>query len=103
MRKTLEANMQMANTFPPGRVLWAMRDSDLHPSHRLSAQRQNNGGDRLRLFEVLDAEKVFSQVIFARDMLRCVLLHILTKQSCLKKSLSAHMPHQYDRVLHDLL
>jgi sn1-specific diacylglycerol lipase len=70
MRKTLEANMQMANTFPPGRVLWAMRDSDLHPSHRLSAPKSNNGGDRLRLFEVLDVEKVFSQVIFARDMLR---------------------------------
>ena len=35
MRKTLEANMVMADLFPPGRVLWAIRDGDLHPSHRL--------------------------------------------------------------------
>ena len=31
--KTLEANMQMSNMFPPAgtrRMLWAMRDSDLH-------------------------------------------------------------------------
>jgi len=43
------------------------------------------GKDKLRLFKVLDVEKVFSQIVFSKDML------------------SAHMPHQYDRVLHDLL
>ncbi|KAJ8514896.1 hypothetical protein ONZ45_g7633 [Pleurotus djamor] len=80
LRKTLEANMHMADLFPPGRVLWALRDSDLHVKHR-----SHGGGDKLRLFEVLDVEKVFEQIVFARDML------------------SAHMPHQYDRVLHDLL
>lgn len=75
--------MQMSNMYPPGRVLWAMRDSDLHPSHRKqtspiptrnSASSTNDKGpeDRLRLFEVLDVEKVFSQIVFARDMLRCV-------------------------------
>ncbi|KAF7433590.1 hypothetical protein PC9H_005551 [Pleurotus ostreatus] len=81
VRKTLEANMQMADLYPPGRVLWALRDSDLHPSHR-----SHRGTDeKLRLFDVLDVEKVFSQIVFSRDML------------------SAHMPHQYDRVLHDLL
>ncbi|PFH50559.1 hypothetical protein AMATHDRAFT_75541 [Amanita thiersii Skay4041] len=95
VRKTLEANMQNVNMFPPGRVLWAMRDSDLHPSHRTkpvttaptleTADESDNGSDKLRLFEVLDVEKVFSQIVFAKDML------------------SAHMPHQYDRVLHDLL
>lgn len=82
MRKTLEANMQNGNMYPPGRVLWAMRDSDLHPSHRLAKSLRP---DKLRLFEVLDVEQVFSQLVFARDML------------------TAHMPHQYDKVLHDLL
>jgi len=101
VRKTLEANMHMTDLFPPGRVLWAMRDSDWHPSHRLSTsntprskESARNGStmakeaetkDKLRLFDVLDVEKVFSQIVFARDML------------------SAHMPHQYDRVLHELL
>ncbi|KIM45786.1 hypothetical protein M413DRAFT_440826 [Hebeloma cylindrosporum] len=97
MRKTLEANMQSANMYPPGRVFWAMRDGDLHPAHRIhphgsefSKDRQDKDAarkseDKLRLFEVLDVEKVFSQIVFARDML------------------TAHMPHQYDRVLHDLL
>ena len=37
VRKTLEANMQMADLFPPGRVLWALRDGDLHPTHRIGA------------------------------------------------------------------
>ncbi|KAF5372043.1 hypothetical protein D9615_008070 [Tricholomella constricta] len=88
VRKTLEANMHMSNMFPPGQVLWAMRDSDLHPSHRSYLEPSNNsriGADKLRLFEVLDVEQVFSQIVFAKDMLK------------------AHMPHQYDKVLHDLL
>jgi len=65
VRKTLEANMRCATLFPPGRVLWAVRDNDLHPAHR------NEIGDseKLRLFEVLDVEKVFSQIVFAKDML----------------------------------
>jgi len=87
MRKTLKANMQMTNMFPPGYILWAMRDSDLHPSHRsyLESSSSVRNADKLRLFEVLDVEKVFSEVVFAKDMLK------------------AHMPHQYDKVLHDLL
>ncbi|KAG1787652.1 uncharacterized protein HD556DRAFT_1407937 [Suillus plorans] len=84
MRKTLEANMQMADLFPPGRVLWTVRDCDLHPSHQ--SQRPNTHPDKtLRLFEVLDVEKVFSQIVFSRNMLR------------------SHMPHRYDQVLHELL
>jgi hypothetical protein len=81
MRKTLEANMQSTNMYPPGRVFWAMRDGDLHPAHRIhphdselrkdrkhkDAARKNE--DKLRLFEVSDVEKVFSQIVFARDML----------------------------------
>ncbi|KZT20637.1 alpha/beta-hydrolase [Neolentinus lepideus HHB14362 ss-1] len=83
IRKTLEANMHMANMYPPGRVWWAMRDSDLHPSNRRyggNEQSQN----KARLFEVLDVERTFDQIIFARDML------------------SSHLPHQYDRVLQDM-
>ncbi|OAX40588.1 alpha/beta-hydrolase [Rhizopogon vinicolor AM-OR11-026] len=84
MRKTLEANMRMADLFPPGRVLWAVRDCDLHPSHQ--SQQPNKDPDQtLRLFEVLDIEKVFSQVVFSKNML------------------GSHMPHRYDQVLHELL
>jgi len=92
MRKTLKASMQNSDMYPPGRVLWAMRDKDLHQAHQLypaSKSSQTPGGpgeqDKLRVFEVLDVEQVFSQLVFARNML------------------TAHMPHQYDQVLHDLL
>ncbi|KAJ3561124.1 hypothetical protein NP233_g10391 [Leucocoprinus birnbaumii] len=85
VRKTLEANMQDQDLFPPGRVLWGMRDGDLHPSHRKKTKKTVKDEDKLRVFEVLDVEKVFDQIVFARNML------------------TAHMPHQYDRVLHDLL
>jgi sn1-specific diacylglycerol lipase len=72
MRKTLEANMQSTILFPPGHVLWAMRDEDLHISHqryRNSHSLGSSSGKRLRVFEVIDAEKVFSQIVFARNML----------------------------------
>ncbi|GJE84830.1 lipase family protein [Phanerochaete sordida] len=85
MRKTLEANMRMAHLFPPGRVLWAIRDGDLDPSHRLATSSTERGGEKVRLFEVEDVEQVFNQIVFAKDML------------------SSHLPHQYDRVLHELL
>ncbi|KAL0577563.1 GPI inositol deacylase [Marasmius crinis-equi] len=84
VRKTLEANMQMAHTFPPGRVLWALRESDLHPSHRTDdPEKSSSNGlavDKLRLFEVLDVEKVFSQIVFAKDMLGVV--EDLSPQGC---------------------
>ena len=103
IRKTLEANMVMADLFPPGRVLWAIRDGDLQPPHRLSAgpsgsnaqsslgvngapasmqQSSSNANsshhlghashpeNKVRLFDVLDVEKMFGQIIFARDILR---------------------------------
>jgi len=74
VRKTLEANMRDQNMYPPGRVLWAMRDSDLHPSHQKNQNESARGdeNDKLRLFEVLDVEKVFDQIVFARNMLTCV-------------------------------
>ncbi|EIN10153.1 alpha/beta-hydrolase [Punctularia strigosozonata HHB-11173 SS5] len=87
IRKTLEANMQHADLFPPGRTWWAIRDGDLHPSNRSTspAGTGQHAGEKVRLFEVLDARKVFGQIVFAKDML------------------SSHLPHQYDRVLHELL
>ncbi|KAI0250528.1 hypothetical protein BJV78DRAFT_1376372 [Lactifluus subvellereus] len=93
IRKTLEANMPMHNLYPPGRVLWAVRESDVsyaapppaerryNPMESLRAQREEEG---IRLFEVLDVEKVFTQIIFARDMV------------------SSHMAHTYDKVIEDL-
>ena len=60
--------MHMTDLYPPGRVLWAIRDKDLDPAHRLQPSKQ--GADKLRLFEVEDVEQVFSQVVFAKDMLR---------------------------------
>lgn len=94
--------MHMSDLFPPGRVLWAIRDGDLHPSHRTSLSDEN----RVRLFEVLDVEKMFGQIIFARDMLRYDILHALTIVvilKILKYISSSHLPHQYDRVLHEVL
>lgn len=72
MRKTLEANMHMADLFPPGRVWWALRDQTLHPSNRIPDQPK--GLNKLRLFEVLRVEQVFDQMEFAADMLMYVWL-----------------------------
>ena len=110
MRKTLEASMQSVDMFPPGRVLWAVRDGDLHPAHQVHKQQALSGSkssaldgaDRLRLFEVLDVEKVFNQIVFARDMLTCVCCIFLCMVRLMSAS-SSHMPHQYDRALHELL
>jgi len=77
--------MQMADLFPPGRVLWAIRDSDFHPAHRLNKSSSPKDSEKLRLFEVLDVEKIFTQIVFSKNML------------------SAHLPHRYDRALHELL
>ena len=67
--------MQFADLFPPGYVLWAVRDSDLHPSHRkYSGAGSGESEGKVRLFEVLDVEKTFGQIVFARDMLRCVII-----------------------------
>jgi len=81
VRKTLEANMHMADLFPAGRVFWGIRNGDFSPKHRLDGVADS----KVRLFEVLDVEKMFGQIIFARDML------------------SSHLPHKYDQVLHELL
>lgn len=80
--------------YPAGRLLWALRDSDLCEVHRKGAVQgvkpvrsdtadssrskssssngkpSTAGEDKLRLFEVEDREKTFSQILFAKDMLR---------------------------------
>ncbi|KIY73181.1 alpha/beta-hydrolase [Cylindrobasidium torrendii FP15055 ss-10] len=98
LRKTLEASMRHPKKlYPAGRLLWALRDSDLCAVHQEGANGSakapystpNGNGksrvDKLRLFEVEDREKTFSQILWAKDMM------------------SAHLPHKYDSVLHDLL
>ena len=62
--------MRMAHLYPPGRVLWAIREGDLHPSHRLSTPSGGRGTEKVRLFDVKDVEQVFNQIVFAKDMLR---------------------------------
>ncbi|KLO05140.1 alpha/beta-hydrolase [Schizopora paradoxa] len=81
IRKTLEANMHMADLFPAGRTFWGVRNGELSSKHQLNGISQG----KVRLFEVLDVEKMFGQIIFARDML------------------SSHLPHRYDEVFHELL
>ncbi len=60
--------MHMADLYPAGRVFWGVRNGDLSPKHRLDGVAEG----KVRLFEVHDVEKMFGQIIFARDMLRCV-------------------------------
>jgi hypothetical protein len=56
--------MRMAHLFPPGRVLWAINDQDLQPSSRI-----HESSTKLRLFEVLEVDKIFDQILFSRRML----------------------------------
>ncbi|KDN38893.1 hypothetical protein RSAG8_09174, partial [Rhizoctonia solani AG-8 WAC10335] len=83
-RKTLEANMNMADLFPPGRVLWALNDCDVTQTAGNSNPTDTQPGV-LRLFEVDEVEAAFSQIVFSRDML------------------SSHLPHNYNRVIQELL
>lgn len=86
LRKTLEANMHMADLYPPGKVFWAVHENDIDPAALpSSAVNATIAASKLRLFQVERVEKVFDQVVFARDML------------------SSHMPHNYDRMLHEYL
>ena len=94
-------------------MLW---DSDLHlplqSSSSLSSSFSAPGYGRaatnqwkLRLFDPLDVERVFSQIVFARDMLTCRSLASLSPLFYLIFTWFSrvHMLHQYDKVLHDLL
>lgn len=67
--------MQMDRLYPPGRVWWAIRDGSETPAHAQVSSPNASGdlSDKVRLYEVLDVEKVFGQVVFARDMLRYAL------------------------------
>lgn len=80
--------MHFADLFPPGYVLWAVRESDLRPSHHLRVPHavgslastgtfDSSDAEKIRLFEVLDVEGLFGQIVFARDMLRYVLFEAL--------------------------
>ena len=119
----------MTHLYPPGRIWWAVRDGDLHPSNRLPTMATSStpppptGNDKntekdkdkdkgrekgaaakkVRLFEVTDVEKVFSQIVFARDMLRWIDLGSSSRISRNLCFFSSHLPVQYDRVLHELI
>ena len=69
--------MQMDRLYPPGRVWWAIRDGPDSPTcpQAASTSASCNVPENIRLYEVLDVEKVFSQVVFARDILRYVPKH----------------------------
>ena len=94
--------MQMDRLYPPGRVWWAISndsDNNTHPQVP-SPSASCNTPDNDRLYEVLDVEKVFGQVVFAKDMLRCLLISAPQDQT--NSISSSHMPHTYDRVLQQL-
>lgn len=107
--------MPLHNLYPPGRVLWAVRDSDLSyaappPAERryspMEALRAHREEDGVRLFEVLDVEKVFSQIIFSRDMVRYESHASVGDRNgnidMGLRSHSSHMAHTYDRVIEEL-
>ncbi|KAG8851974.1 hypothetical protein FRB96_008989 [Tulasnella sp. 330] len=83
LRKTLEAQMRYVDLFPPGRVLWAVRDTSLHPAFRRNPTMVPH--HCVRVFEVEKVEEVFNQLIFTPDMI------------------AAHFVHFYDNVLHQEL
>jgi len=70
--------MQMDRLYPPGKVWWAIRGNSDNPTcpEPTSASTSCNIPENVRLYEVLDVEKVFGQVVFARDMLRYVSIHM---------------------------
>jgi len=94
--------MQMDRLYPPGSVWWAISDnSDTPPNPQPPSPSANcDIPDNIRLYEVLDVEKVFGQVVFSRDMLRYVLT--CASQDQTNSTPSSHMPHTYDRVLQQL-
>lgn len=102
--------MHFAELYPPGTVLWAtalvrsLCSRLAPPDHNLSQpQPLEDVGTipDLNLYEVKKVEAVFNQLTFAQDMLRYPLP---SNNSFFADDLSsAHMPHTYDRVLHELL
>ena len=69
--------MQMDRLYPPGRVWWAIRDDpdSLTCPQAASTSASCDIPENVRLYEVLDVEKVFSQVVFAKDILRYAQKH----------------------------
>lgn len=65
--------MHMADLYPAGNVFWAVHENDIDPAALpSSAVNSTIAASKLRLFQVERVEKVFDQVVFSRDMLRCV-------------------------------
>jgi hypothetical protein len=95
----------MADLYPAGNVFWAIHENDIDPDALpSSAINSTVASSKLRLFKVTRVEKVFDQVIFARDMLRQVFSSVIWSRylADIWRN-SAHMPHNYDRMLHEYL
>jgi hypothetical protein len=66
-------SMQQADLLPPDWIWWTIWGRDLRPKNH--SKETSDGGRQskgVQLFEVLDARKVFGQIVFMKDMLRCV-------------------------------
>jgi sn1-specific diacylglycerol lipase len=61
--------MNMADLFPPGRVLWALNDCDVLRETLEGVNPVEREPGILHLFEVENVEQTFSQIVFSRDML----------------------------------
>ncbi|CAG8690457.1 297_t:CDS:2, partial [Acaulospora colombiana] len=66
LRKTLEANMHMADLFPAGNVFWAVHENDIDPSALpSSAVNATIASSKLRLFQVERVEKLNPEATLA--------------------------------------
>jgi len=87
LRKTLEANMQHVELYPPGVVLYSLDKTDLEPLSSQHSSRSNLSSKNQYLYRLNDDANradVFGQIIFSRGML------------------SKHMPHLYHDALEAL-
>ena len=113
IRKMLEANMPLHSLYPPGRILWAVRNSDVSyaapppveqrysPMEALCAQQREEDGTCL--FEVLGVQEVFMQIIFSHDMIRYE-SHVSMGNTRVNIDMelhsgSSHMAHTYNKVI----
>lgn len=87
LRKTLEANMQHVELYPPGVVLYSLDKTDLEPlssQHTSTSNLSSRNQYLYRLNDDANRADVFGQIIFSRGML------------------SKHMPHLYHDALDGL-
>ncbi|PRP81139.1 hypothetical protein PROFUN_01973 [Planoprotostelium fungivorum] len=85
LRRSLEVNLSGCTLFPAGTVFWLHNRADLKTPPLENPDVSPGSDSPYRLFKVTGSvEVVFSEMIFSKNML------------------SVHLPHSYDRVIHDL-